>query len=99
MAIVSLLAALLPLLSSHYTYHTLGYHIVKNLLSSQWMRKLNSFVGGTHNELILVTLKLLNAVSGYAGGREKKTLLEVFQWEIKASRVLVYRHSPSSHIH
>ena len=50
-------------------------------------------------ELILVTLKLLNAVSGYAGGREKKTLLEVFQWEIKASRVLVYRHSPSSHIH
>jgi len=62
------------------------------------MRKLNSFVGGTHNELILVTLKLLNAVSGYAGGREKKTLLAVFQWETKASHILVYRHSPPSHI-
>jgi len=58
------------------------------------MRKLNSFVGGAHNELIFVTLKLLNAVSGYAGGREKKTLLEVFQWEIKASCVLVYHYSP-----
>ena len=89
-AVVSLLAALLPLLSSHYTHHTLGYPIVKNLLSPRWMRKLNSYVGGTQNELILVTLKLLNAISGYAGGREKKTLLEGFQWETKARCVLGY---------
>lgn len=49
------------------------------------MRKLNSYIVGSHNELTLVTLKLLNAISGFAGGREKKSLLEVFQWEIKVS--------------
>ncbi|KXN88332.1 hypothetical protein AN958_07477 [Leucoagaricus sp. SymC.cos] len=83
-AIVSVLAVLLPLLSSHYTYHPLGYPIVKTLLNQQCMKRLHSYVGGTHNELTLVTLKLLNAISGFAGGREKKTLLEVFQWEIKS---------------
>lgn len=82
-AIVSVLAVILPLLSSHYTYHATGYPIVKALLTPQWMRRLNSYIGGAHNELILVALKLLNAISGFAGGREKKTLLEVFQWEIK----------------
>ncbi|XP_006457598.1 hypothetical protein AGABI2DRAFT_123450 [Agaricus bisporus var. bisporus H97] len=83
-SIISVLAALLPLLSSHYTYHALGYPIVKTLLTQQWMRKLNSYIGGAHNELILVTLKLFNAISGFAGGKEKKSLLDAFQWEIKS---------------
>jgi nucleolar pre-ribosomal-associated protein 1 len=43
--IVSVLAVLLPLLSSHYSYHALGYPIVKTLLTPQWMRKLNSYIG------------------------------------------------------
>ncbi|KAF9445509.1 hypothetical protein P691DRAFT_805556 [Macrolepiota fuliginosa MF-IS2] len=83
-AVVSVLAALLSVLSSHYTYHALGHPIVKALLAPKWIRRLNSYVGGAHNELILVSLKLLNAISAFAGGREKKTLLEVFQWEIKS---------------
>ncbi|KAF5363710.1 hypothetical protein D9756_001121 [Leucocoprinus leucothites] len=83
-AIVSVLAVLLPLLSSHYNYHAHGYPIVKSLLSPQWMKKLNSYVVGAHNELTLVSLKLLNAISGFGGGREKKTLLDVFQWEMKS---------------
>ncbi|KAJ3573727.1 hypothetical protein NP233_g2249 [Leucocoprinus birnbaumii] len=83
-AIISVLAVLLPLLSTHYTNHALGYPVIKSLLSPQWMRRLNSYVVGAHNELTLVTLKLLNAISGFASGREKKTLLDVFQWEMKS---------------
>jgi nucleolar pre-ribosomal-associated protein 1 len=47
------------------------------------MRRLNSYLGSGHNELILVTLKLLHRISIYAGGRERKTLLEQFSWETK----------------
>jgi nucleolar pre-ribosomal-associated protein 1 len=47
------------------------------------MRRLNSYLGGGHNELILLTLKLLHGISIFAGGRERKTLLEQFSWETK----------------
>lgn len=80
---VSVLASLLELLSSHYTYHALGLPIVKTLLSSQWMRRLNSHLGGTNNELILVTLRLLSALSAFAGGRERKAVLDAFSWDTK----------------
>jgi nucleolar pre-ribosomal-associated protein 1 len=80
----SVLASLLTLLSSHYTYQPFGYPIIKTLLSPQWMRRLNSNLGGSHNELILMTLKLLNAISAFASGRERKTLLDAFAWETKA---------------
>jgi nucleolar pre-ribosomal-associated protein 1 len=93
-SVISVLAALLPLLSSHYTYHALGYPIVKTLLTPQWMRKLNSYIGGAHNELILVTLKLLIGISGFAGGKEKKSLLEAFQWEIKVCLYCILSFTP-----
>ena len=80
----SVLASLLTLLSSHYTYQTFGHPIIKTLLSPPWMRRLNSNLGGSHNELILVTLKLLNAISAFASGRERKALLDAFAWETKA---------------
>jgi len=47
------------------------------------MRRLNSYLGGTHTELILVTLKLFNGMSYFAGGREKKAVLDSFAWEMK----------------
>jgi nucleolar pre-ribosomal-associated protein 1 len=88
---VSVLGSLLVLLSSHYTYQSLGHPIVKTLLLPQWMRRLHSNLAGSHNELILVTLKLLNAISNFAGGRERKSLSEVFSWESKVCQNLFPR--------
>lgn len=47
------------------------------------MRRINSYVTGAHNELILASLKLLNVMSDYAGGRERKAVMEGFAWEAK----------------
>lgn len=59
---------------------------MKALLTPSRLRQLNSYLGGSHNELIIVTLKLYNVMSAFAGGRDKKSVLEGFGWEIKASR-------------
>lgn len=82
---VSVLSSLVVLLSSHYTYHSLGLPIVKTLLAPQWMRRIHSNLSGSHNELILVTLRLLNAMSTFASGQERKSVLEAFAWDTKVS--------------
>ncbi|KAJ6559224.1 ribosome 60S biogenesis N-terminal-domain-containing protein [Mycena vulgaris] len=82
--IVSLLSSLLPLLSSHYAFHAAGHPILRTLLTPPWMRKLNSYIGGSHTELLLVTLKLFNSMSTFGGGRERKSVLESFAWETKS---------------
>jgi nucleolar pre-ribosomal-associated protein 1 len=71
------------LLSSHYTYHALGQPIIKTLLTPSYIRRLNSYLSGAHSELILVTLKLFNGMSSFAGGREKTAVLDSFGWAIK----------------
>ncbi|KAH7927036.1 hypothetical protein BV22DRAFT_1103957 [Leucogyrophana mollusca] len=80
---ISLLSNMLTLLSSHFPYHSYGIPIIKTLLLPQWMRRLNSYIGGSHNELILVTLKLFNAMSAFGGGRERKSVMDTFHWESK----------------
>ncbi|KAG6905791.1 hypothetical protein DXG01_000716 [Tephrocybe rancida] len=82
--LVSVLSSLLTLTSSHYTFQALGQPIIKALLTPTYTRRLNSYLGGTHAELILVTLKLFNAMSSFAGGRERKAVLEAFGWELKS---------------
>ncbi|KAJ7644108.1 ribosome 60S biogenesis N-terminal-domain-containing protein [Roridomyces roridus] len=82
--VVSILSSLLTLLSSHYTFHAAGHPILRTLLTPPWMRKLNSYLGGSHSELLLVTLKLLNSMSSFGGGRERKSILESFGWETKS---------------
>ncbi|KAG5635154.1 hypothetical protein H0H81_012205 [Sphagnurus paluster] len=82
--IVSILSSLLALTSSHYTFQALGQPILKTLLTPTIIRRLNSYIGGTHAELILVTLKLYNTMSLFARGRERKSLLEAFGWEVKS---------------
>jgi nucleolar pre-ribosomal-associated protein 1 len=81
--VVAVLSSLLTLLSSHYAYHALGQPIIKTLLTPPYVRRLNLYLGGTHSELILVTLKLFNGMSSFAGGREKMAVLDSFGWEIK----------------
>ncbi|EGO30148.1 hypothetical protein SERLADRAFT_444262 [Serpula lacrymans var. lacrymans S7.9] len=87
---VSLLSSILVLLSVHFTNHSHGLPIIKTLLSPPWMRRLTSYLGGSHNELILVTVRLLNAISAFGGGRERKSLLDVFPWETKSLPKLLY---------
>ncbi|KAJ7250903.1 ribosome 60S biogenesis N-terminal-domain-containing protein [Mycena haematopus] len=82
--ILSLISSLLTLLSAHYTFHAAAYPILRTLLTPPWMRKLNSYLGGSHTELLLVTLKLFNSMTAFAGGRERKPILESFGWETKS---------------
>ncbi|KAL7281927.1 hypothetical protein ACG7TL_003394 [Trametes sanguinea] len=83
-AVVGVLAAVLNLLSSHYTYHIHAQPIIRALLSQQWIHNLNLYLSGQHTELILVTLKLYNSMSDFAGGRERKSVLDAFAWEMKS---------------
>ena len=87
---LSLLSSVLTLLSSHYAFHALGQPIIKGLLNPMYLCRLNSYIGGSNNELIIVTLKIFNVLSSFAGGRERKSVLEGFAWEIK---VRVYMSS------
>ncbi|CDO76370.1 hypothetical protein BN946_scf185011.g34 [Trametes cinnabarina] len=83
-AVVGVLAAVLNLLSSHYTYHAFAQPLFRTLLSQQWTHNLNLYLSGQHSELILVTLKLYNSMSNFAGGRERRSILEAFAWEMKS---------------
>ncbi|KAF8219132.1 hypothetical protein L208DRAFT_1448990 [Tricholoma matsutake] len=82
--VVAVLSSLLALLSSHYAYHGLGQPIIKTLLTPPYVRRLNSYLGGSHSELILVTLKLFNGMSSFGGGREKTAVMDSFAWGIKS---------------
>ncbi|KAF7299108.1 hypothetical protein MIND_00859100 [Mycena indigotica] len=82
--VVSLVSSLLALFNSHYTFHASGLPILRTLISPPWMKRLNSYLGATHNELLLVTLKLFNAMSAFGRGKERKALLESFAWETKS---------------
>ncbi|KAI1792498.1 ribosome 60S biogenesis N-terminal-domain-containing protein [Ganoderma leucocontextum] len=83
-AILGVLSSLLNLLSSHYTYHLYAQLILRTLLSQQWTHSLNTYLSGQHTELVLLTLKLFNSMSNFAGGRERKLVLDAFPWEIKS---------------
>ncbi|TFK53356.1 hypothetical protein OE88DRAFT_1696250 [Heliocybe sulcata] len=82
--VISVFSSLLTLLSSQYTFHALGQPIVRTLLEPRYTQRLNTHLNGGHSESILVTLKLFNALSSFAGGREKKMVLEAFAWESKS---------------
>ncbi|KIJ29711.1 hypothetical protein M422DRAFT_268838 [Sphaerobolus stellatus SS14] len=77
---LSVLSALLNLLTTHFIYHDLGLPILKNLLSPNHMRILNSNLVEGSADVILSTLKLLNVMSNFAGGAEKRTVMDEFAW-------------------
>ena len=83
--VVSVVSCLVTLLSSHYTYHSTCRPILQSILSQKWSTRLNTYLAGTHSELILMTLKLYNGVSAFASGKERKSVLDVFAWETKVS--------------
>ena len=89
--VISLTSCLLTLLSIHYPDQHHGLAILKNLFLPQWYQKLNTNLHGTHSESILVTMKLYVAMSSFAGGRERKIVMEVFAWDNKVSKLLGMR--------
>jgi nucleolar pre-ribosomal-associated protein 1 len=74
---------MIALLSFHYNDYALGQPVMKTLLNHSIMRRLQSYIGGSYNELILVSLKLFNVMSNFAAGQYRKSVLENFPWEIK----------------
>ena len=84
--ILTILTHLLNLLSAHYINHALGTPIVNSLLTPARMRQLHGFIGGANNGLVLVGLRAWLSLSEWAGGRERRGVLEGFGWEIKVRK-------------
>jgi nucleolar pre-ribosomal-associated protein 1 len=85
--LISVLSSLLTILSTQYTHHKFGQPVLRTLLSPDYLLHLNSYLTGSHNELIIATLKLFRAMSAFGGGCEKRTVLEGFSWENKVRPV------------
>ena len=83
--VTSLFSSLLSLFSCHLPDHSYGVSIIKMVLSSQWLRKLNYYISGSHNEQILAALKLFDAISTFGSGRERKLVFEAFPWDNKVT--------------
>ncbi|KAF9517644.1 hypothetical protein BS47DRAFT_469959 [Hydnum rufescens UP504] len=62
-----------------------------------YMRRLNAHLGGAQHDLILMTLKLFNAMVGFADGREKRAIMDGFAWGMKSLPKLLAmrRRAPS----
>jgi len=89
--VISLMSCLLNLLSTHYPDQAYGLGILKTLFLPQWYQRLNTNLHGSHSESILVTMKLYTAMSNFAGGRERKVVMEVFAWDNKVVKLLNMR--------
>ncbi|KAI9448397.1 ribosome 60S biogenesis N-terminal-domain-containing protein [Lactarius indigo] len=87
--LVSVLSSLLTILSTQYTHHKLGQPILKTLLSPDYLFYLNSYLTGSHNELIIASLKLFSTMSAFGGGCEKRGVLEGFSWDNKGLHKLL----------
>src|SRR5712671_5726424 len=87
---ISVLSSLLTILTTQYTHHKLGQPILKTLLSPDYLLHLNSYLTGSHNELIISTLKLFRAMSAFGGGCEKRDILEGFSCENKVCFVRTF---------
>ncbi|KZT38705.1 hypothetical protein SISSUDRAFT_1061745 [Sistotremastrum suecicum HHB10207 ss-3] len=88
--ILSIFAYILQLLSSHLSTQATGSSLTKILLSSLFFRRYNAHLSGGHNELIMATLKLLTALSTFAGCKDQKVVLDGFAWGSKAMPKLLY---------
>ncbi|KIY73323.1 hypothetical protein CYLTODRAFT_485490 [Cylindrobasidium torrendii FP15055 ss-10] len=95
--LLSVLASTLSLLTTHYTYQTYGHPIVKRLLDPSYAQFLKGYIGGANNDLTLASLKLYNAISRFASGKERRTLLEAFPWELKSLPKLMNMRRKGKH--
>ena len=98
--VVSVASSIITLLSFHYNDYAFGQPVMKTLLNHSNLRRLHSYIGGSHSELILVSLKLFNVMSKFAAGQYRKSVLENFPWELKVGSYFAldgcFAHSRSS---
>jgi nucleolar pre-ribosomal-associated protein 1 len=64
---------------------------MKSLLQPVRLRYMNSYIGASHKELIIATLKLFNAMSSFASGRDKNSVLQGFGWDVKVFFLGLFR--------
>jgi nucleolar pre-ribosomal-associated protein 1 len=83
--IVSAFSNLVSLLALASSQQHLGQPIIRLLLTPQWTHRLNTYLSGSHSELLLVSLKLWNSMSNYGSGSERKAVLDAFAWEAKVA--------------
>ncbi|PVF98589.1 hypothetical protein CPB86DRAFT_704949 [Serendipita vermifera] len=81
---IGVFSSLLTLLSSQYIYHSIGLTVLRALLQSQSGRKLNAHLNSSQTDLVLVALKLWNAMANFGGGTERKQVFEEFSWGNKS---------------
>lgn len=84
-------ASLLNLISTHYVYHDMGRPTLKALLQPNAVRQLNGYLNSSQTELVLVTLKLFNAMSNFGGSIERKSVMEAFHWGNKVFLPLFWK--------
>lgn len=82
---LNIFASLLGLLSTHLIYHPYGAAILKVLLLQPNLDILNSNISDGSQDVILSALTLFNAMSSFAGGAEKRAVMDGFAWGQKVS--------------
>ena len=53
---------------------------MKTLLTLSHIRQLNANLTDTNTDLIISTLKLFNSMANFAGGIEKRSIMDEFAW-------------------
>lgn len=74
-------------------YHQLADPIIRQIHDQHYMHRLNANLGASQHELILVTLKLFNALLNFADGREKRAVMDGFAWGMKVTTFSTSRFS------
>ncbi|KLO07343.1 hypothetical protein SCHPADRAFT_652933 [Schizopora paradoxa] len=95
---LSIISNTLELTSAHLDNHAAGLQVLRKLLTPRWIHRLQALFSGSHTDTTLATLKLVNNISSFASGRERKALLEAFTWELKVfHKLLVMRRKGKTH--
>ncbi|KAF8505077.1 ribosome 60S biogenesis N-terminal-domain-containing protein, partial [Hysterangium stoloniferum] len=94
---LGVIACLLDLLSTHFIYHSVAEAIVRTLLLPHHMRQLNANLGETSTDLItLSTLRVFVSMSAYAGGVERRSIMDNFAWGQKSLQKLFFRRKKTN---
>lgn len=85
---VSVLGSVLTLLSAYYTFHGHAYPVLKNVFENERWKRLCGYIsgvtGGSSNDLVLATLRLLTVIVERWDG---KKVLDGFVWEAKVRSI------------
>lgn len=61
---------------------------MKTFLTLSHIRQLNANLTDTNTDLIISTLKLFNSMTNFAGGIEKRSIMDGFAWGQKVQSII-----------